>query len=43
MTAIAKRTENGTLPLTLHGLDTASCLEALLEQPVFKHQGGGIK
>lgn len=35
MIAIAKRTENGTLPLTLHGLDTASCLEALLEQPVY--------
>ena len=36
MTAIAKRTESGTLSLTLHGLDTASCLEALLEQPVYK-------
>jgi len=36
MTAIAKRTDDGTLPLTQHGLDVACCLEALLEQPVFE-------
>jgi CRISPR-associated endonuclease/helicase Cas3 len=36
MTAIAKRTDHGTLPLTQHGLDVASCLEALLEEQVFE-------
>jgi CRISPR-associated endonuclease/helicase Cas3 len=36
MTAIAKRTDQGTLPLTQHGLDVACCLESLLEEPVFE-------
>jgi CRISPR-associated endonuclease Cas3-HD len=36
MTAIAKRTLEGTLPLPQHGLDVACCLEALLEEPVFE-------
>ena len=36
MTAIAKRTPDGTLPLPQHGLDVACCLEALLEEPVFQ-------